>query len=179
MPPSRLVQIGVIGAAHGVRGEVRVKAFTADPTALKRYTPVTSADGSRSFTVATLRPLKDDMLVVRFEGVDSREAAEALNGVGLFLPRAALPETGDEDEFYQDDLIGLRVETLEGDVIGQVVAAPNFGADDLIEVRLHGTSRTVYLPFTKAVAPVVDIVGGRLVAIPPEGLLDDPSAASD
>lgn len=174
MPPSRLVQIGVIGAAHGVRGEVRVKAFTADPTALKRYKPVTTVDGARAFAVATLRPLKDDMLVVRFQGVDTREAAEALNGTGLFLPRDALPKTDDEDEFYQADLIGLRVETADGALIGDVVAAPNFGADDLIEIRLAGQKRTVYLPFTKAVVPVVDIAGGRLVAEPPEGLLDEP-----
>lgn len=175
MPPPRLVQIGVIGAAHGVRGEVRVKAFTADPAALKRYKPVTAEDGARTFKVVSLRPVKDDMVVVRFQGVDTREAAEALTGTGLFLPRDALPKTTDEDEFYQADLIGLRVETSDGRHLGDVVAAPNFGADDLLEVRLAGEKRTVYLPFTKAVVPVVDIAGGRIVAAPPEGWLDESS----
>ena len=179
MPASRLVQIGVIGAAHGVRGEVRVKAFTADPTALKRYAPVTDAAQTRSFAVAGLRPLKDDMLVVRFQGVDTREAAEALNGTGLFLPRAALPTPADPDEFYNADLIGLRVESAAGALLGHVAAVPNFGADDLLEVRLEGRSETVYLPFTKAVVPVVDIAGGRLVADPPEGFWDDAGDGPD
>lgn len=175
MPQPLLVQIGVIGAAHGVRGEVRVKAFTADPTALKRYRPITDAAGARTFTVAGLRPLKDDMLVVRFKGVDTRDAAEALNGVGLFAPRSALPPTDDEDDFYYADLIGLRAETADGATIGEVVAVQNFGADDLLEIRLARARRTVYLPFTKAVVPTVDLAGGRVVIEPPQGALDAPS----
>jgi len=174
MPSSRLVQIGVIGAAHGVRGEVRVKAFTAELTALKRYKPITDDAGTRVFAVSTLRPLKDDMLVVRFKGIDSREQAEKLNGVGLYIPRDELPPA-EEDEFYWADLIGLRMERADGAAIGEVVAVTNFGADDLLEVRLEGQKRTVYVPFTKAIVPVVDVAGGRLVADPPAGLLDEPT----
>lgn len=177
MPPPRLVQIGVIGAAHGVRGEVRVKSFTAEPGALARHQPLTGPGGAPAFTVAALRPLKDDMVVVRFRGIDSRDAAEALNGLGLFVPRDALPPT-DEDEFYHADLIGLRVETADGTVLGEVIAAPSFGADDLLEVRLTGPRRrAVFLPFSKAVVPVVDVAGGRVVVDPPDGWLDEPSPA--
>ncbi|GLK80463.1 ribosome maturation factor RimM [Methylopila turkensis] len=175
MTSPRLVQIGVIGAAHGVRGEVRVKAFTADPTSLKAYKPVTTADGARAFTVAALRRLKDDMVVVRFKGVDTREQAEALNGVGLFTPREALPPAEDEDEFYWADLIGLRVEDMSGAVVGEVASVQNFGADDLLELRLAGSRRTVYAPFTREVVPVVDVAGGRVVIDPPEGLFDEPA----
>lgn len=178
MTASRRVQIGVIGAAHGVRGEVRVKSFTANPVDLAAYAPITAEDGVRAFAVAGLRHLKDDMLVVRFKGVDSRDKAEALNGVGLFVPREALPAE-DEDEFYWTDLIGLKVETAEGAAVGEVVTVTNFGADDLLEVRLKGERRTVYLPFTKAVIPVVDMEGGRLVAEIPDGLLDPPSDGPD
>jgi 16S rRNA processing protein RimM len=174
--PSPLVQIGVIGAAHGVKGEVRAKAFTQDPAALGRYAPLSDATGQRLFKVASLRPLKGDMVVLRLAGVGTREAAEALNGVGLFAPRAALPAPADEDEFYHADLIGLRAETADG-VIGSVVAVQNFGADDLLEIRLAGARRTVLLPFTAAVVPTVDVAGGRVVIAPPEGALEEPSEA--
>ncbi|MGA0533089.1 ribosome maturation factor RimM [Hansschlegelia sp. KR7-227] len=175
--PSPLVQIGVIGAAHGVKGEVRAKAFTQDPAALGRYAPLSDATGQRLFKVASLRPLKGDMVVLRLAGVDTREAAEALNGVGLFAPRAALPAPADEDEFYHADLIGLRAETEDGSAVGEIVAVQNFGADDLLEIRLAGARRTVLLPFTAAVVPTVDVAGGRVVIAPPEGALEEPSEA--
>ncbi|GLK68949.1 ribosome maturation factor RimM [Hansschlegelia plantiphila] len=173
MPLPRLVQIGVIGAAHGVRGELRVKSFTGEPAALARYGELSDPSGGRSFAVESFRPLKDDMLVVRFRGIATREAAEALTGTGLFLPREALPDSGDEDEFYHADLIGLRVESPDGTPLGEVVALQNFGADDLMEIRLADERRTVYLPFTKAVVPVVDVAGGRVVVDPPDGALDE------
>jgi 16S rRNA processing protein RimM len=169
--PSRLVQIGVIGAAHGVRGELRVKSFTQDPASIASYGTLTSADGARAFRIVSLRPLKDDMVVARFDGVGSREAAEALTGVGLFASRDALPPTEAEDDFYHADLIGLRAERLDGTLLGEVTAVQNFGADDLIEVRLAGERRAVLLPFTKSVVPVVDVAGGRVVVDPPEGAL--------
>ncbi len=174
MAPSRLVQIGVIGAPHGVRGELRVKTFTQDPLALGRYGPLSDSSGARSFAVEGLRHLKAEMVVARLKGVATREAAEALNGVGLFVAREKLP-AADEDEFYYADLIGLRAETAEGALVGEIVAVENFGAGDLLEIRLAGAKRTAYLPFTKAVAPLVDVAGGRVVVAPPEGALDDPS----
>ena len=173
--PPRLVQIGVVGAAHGVRGEARVKTFTEDPLSLSAYGPL-SLKGGRSLTVASLRPLKGDMVVARFKGVETREAVEALKGEALFAPREALPEP-DEDEFYHADLIGLRVENLAGETVGAVATMQNFGSDDLLEVRLEGSRRTVYLPFTKAVVPTIDVAGGRVVIDPPEGALDAPGKA--
>ncbi|RXF73137.1 ribosome maturation factor RimM [Hansschlegelia zhihuaiae] len=178
MTAPRLIQIGVIGAAHGVRGETRVKSFTEDPTSLGAYGPLSDAEGGRSFRIASLRPLKDDMLVVRFEGVATREAAEALNGVGLFARRDALPPTEAEDDFYHADLIGLSVETLSGEAVGKIVSVQNFGADDLLEIRLTGRARSVLLPFTRAAVPVVDVAGGRVVVDPPEGALDEAAEES-
>lgn len=178
MSSTRLVQIGVIGAAHGVRGELRVKSFTGDPMALKRYGAMRDEAGGRSFTVETARALKDDMLVVRFKGVATREAAEALTGVGLFMARDALPAS-DDDEFYHADLIGLRVETTDGTPLGEVVAMHDFGAGDLLEIRLADDRRTVYLPFTFAAVPTIDIAGGRVVVTPPDGALDVPTPGPD
>ena len=172
---SRLVQIGVFGAPHGVRGELRVKSFTADPQALAGYRPLTDEAGARRFEVASARLLKDDMLVVRLKDVADRDAAAALTGVGLFVPREALPPAEDEDEFYYADLVGLRAETVDGARLGEVIAVTNFGADDLLEIRLDRGRRTIYLPFTKVVAPLVDIAGGRVVVQPPEGALDEPT----
>jgi 16S rRNA processing protein RimM len=171
---TRLVQLGIIGAPHGVRGELRVKSFTADPKALAGYRSLTNEAGDKTFAIVSARPIKDDMLVARLKGVDTREAAAALTGVGLFVPREALPPAEDEDEFYHADLIGLRAETGDGGLIGEITALQNFGADDLLEIRLAGERRTVYLPFTKAVAPIVDVAGGRVVVDPPEGALDAP-----
>jgi 16S rRNA processing protein RimM len=168
------VLIAEIGAAHGVRGEVRVKAHTADPGAIGNYGPLAD-DRGRAYEIRSMRPIKDDMLVVAFEGVTDRTAAEKLVRTRLYVDRSALPEPADEDEFYHADLLGLAVQTVGGDEIGVIVAVPNFGADDLLEVRRHGRN-SVFVPFTRAVVPTVDIPGGRIVIVPPDGLLDEPAA---
>jgi 16S rRNA processing protein RimM len=168
------ILIAEIGAAHGVRGEVRLKAHTADPLAVGDYGPLRDAAG-REYRIARLRPLKDDMLVVAFADVRDRTAAEALTRTRLYVDRSSLPEPDDEDEFYHTDLVGLAVETLAGDPVGRIAAVHNFGADDLLEVaRPDRTS--VYVPFTRAVVPVVDIAGGRVAIDAPDGLLDEPGA---
>lgn len=171
MNPERIL-VGRIGAAHGIRGEVRVKSFTADPLALGDYGPLSSADGALRLTVARLRDA-GNMLVVAFKEVGDRTRAETLNGVDLFIDRAALPAAGDEDDFYHADLIGLAVETVDGETIGRVLAVQDFGAGDLVEVERPGRP-TVFVPFTRAVVPVVDVRGGRMVIAPPAGLLDEP-----
>ncbi len=165
------VLIAEIGAAHGVRGDVRVKAYTADPEAIGDYGPLSDEKG-RTYPIRSMRPLKGDMLVVAFEGVGDRTAAEALNRTRLYVDRSAMPEPEDEDEFYHADLVGLSVETVGGERIGTVVAVPNFGADDLVEVARPG-QRSLYIPFTRAAVPVVDVAGRRLVVDPPAGLLDE------
>ncbi|MFC3691360.1 ribosome maturation factor RimM [Chenggangzhangella methanolivorans] len=179
MVSPRLVQIAVIGAPHGVRGEARVKTFTQDPLSLEAYGPLTVGEGPATLKVASLRVLKDDMVVARFEGVSTREAVQALTGKTLSVAREKLPATDDEDDFYHADLIGLRAERADGTLVGEVTAVPNYGADDLIEIRLAGERRTALLPFTKAVVPVVDVAGGRVVVEPPEGALEAAKPADD
>lgn len=154
-----LVQMAVIGAPHGVKGEVRVKTFTGDPTALGDYGPLTDGQG-RSFEVVGLRPA-NTVVVVRFKGVTTREQAEALNGVALFLERSALPDDLDEEEFYHADLVGLDVEDEAGETVGEVIAIHDFGGGDILEVRLAGKT-TIMVPFTRAAVPEVDVGGCRL-----------------
>src|SRR5690606_953553 len=124
----KTVQMAVIGAPHGVKGEVRVKTFTGDPLALGDYGPLRSADG-RTFTVAAIRPAKT-VVVVRFREIAGREAAEAVTGTELFIDRSALPDDLDDDEFYHADLIGLAVRDETGASIGKVAAVQNFGGGD-------------------------------------------------
>ena len=153
----KTVQMAVIGAPHGVRGEVRVKTFTGDPLALGDYGPLRSADG-RTFTVAAIRPAKT-VVVVRFKEIASREAAEAVTGTELFIDRSALPDDLDEDEFYHADLIGLVVRDETGSSIGKVAAIQNFGGGDIVEVALAGR-RTVMIPFTLAAIPEISVRDG-------------------
>jgi 16S rRNA processing protein RimM len=161
------VCIAQIGAAHGIRGEVRLKPFTQDPMAVARYGALEAEDGSRAFEIVSVRPAKD-MLVVRLKGIDDRDAAERLKNLRLYVPRARLPEP-EPDEFYHADLVGLAVATSNGAAYGTVVAVHNFGAGDLIEIKPADRRETVMLPFTEATFPVVDIAAGRLVVAPPEG----------
>jgi len=165
------VLIGVFGAPHGVRGEMRLKSYTADPAAVVEYGPVFTEDGRR-FALKLVRPLKDDMVVVRAEGVADRDAAARLTNVRLYVPRENLPEP-DEEEFYHSDLVGLRVETDQGEMLGTVAAVVDFGAGDLLEIRRPTGGATVFLPFTKAFVPTVDLRAARVVAAPPAGLFDE------
>ena len=164
-----------IGAAHGVRGEVKLWTFTEDPLAVKHYGPLTTKDGARQFEVAHAREARDH-LVATLKGIATREEAERLNGLELYIARDQLPET-DDDEYYHADLIGLAAVTAADAPIGRVVAIHNFGAGDIIEIAPpHGA--TLLLPFTNAVVPTVDLKNGRLVIeLPEEVDGDDPTAA--
>jgi 16S rRNA processing protein RimM len=157
---TNLICVARIGAAHGVRGEVRLWTFTEDPLAVLHYGPLTTKDGSRSFEVARAREAKDH-LVATIKGITDRNAAERLNGLELYVPRDRLPET-DDGEYYHADLIGLAAETAAGEPLGRVVAIHNFGAGDIIEIAPPSGS-TLLLPFSNAVVPTVDIGGGRVV----------------
>jgi 16S rRNA processing protein RimM len=164
---SDLVLLGVFGAAHGVRGEVRLKSYTADPAAIASYGPLTNEAG-RVFELLAVRPLRDDMLVARVKGISDRTQAEALTNVRLYVPRARLGQAAeDEDEFFHADLIGLKAETADGAPFGIVTALLDFGAGDLLEIQPAAGGPSVLLPFTKAVVPVVDVPGGRVVVAPP------------
>lgn len=166
-----LVLVAKFGAPHGVRGEVRVKSYTQDPGAIRDYSPLASRDG-RTFTIEALRPA-GEVLVARIAEFRTRDDAEAVTNLQLFVPRDRIPAADEaEDEFLHADLIGLKVETTAGEAIGTVTAVFDFGAGDMIDVARRGR-RAVMIPFTKAVVPTVDIAGGRLVVDPPEGLLED------
>ncbi len=165
------VCVGAIAGAFGVRGEVRLKSFCADPEAIADYGPLSSEDGARRFDVSLDRPIKNGF-AARLSGVASKEEAEALRGTRLFVPRDRLPATED-DEYYHADLINLEVVDTGGTSLGRVKAVLNHGATDLLEVALRGRSETVLLPFTRAAVPNVDIGAGRIVADPPEGLFPD------
>ncbi|MCQ8783689.1 ribosome maturation factor RimM [Mangrovibrevibacter kandeliae] len=156
------VLLGVVGGAHGIRGEVRVNAFTANPADLGAYGPLQDAQGNR-FTVASARPQKT-VVVVRFEEVRDRNAAERLNGRELFVDRSVLPPE-DEDEFYQADLIGMAVETVAGEPVGTVVAFHDFGAGDLVEIAPE-RGPTVMIPFSEAAVPEIDDARGVLIVEP-------------
>jgi len=165
------VVIARIGAAHGIKGEVRVKAFTGTPADIASYGALESDDGRR-FEVETFRPAaggSPDMLVVRFRGIADRNQAEALNGIELSVPRERLPEAG-PDEFYHADLIGLAAVTADGTALGTVIAVPNYGAGDLLEI-VPKRGESILVPFTRTVVPEVDVAGGRVVVDPPEGLI--------
>ena len=160
--------VAQIGGAHGLRGEVKLKSFTADPMAVKDYGPLTTEDGSASFEIEMLRAAKGH-LVARFRGIDDRNAAERLANLRLFVPRERLPPPA-ADEYYHADLIGLCAVTADGTEIGTVAAVHDFGAGDILEVRPQAGGTTIMVPFTAAFVPSVDIAGGRIVVMP----LEDP-----
>jgi 16S rRNA processing protein RimM len=157
--------VGQIGAAHGLRGEVRLHSFTAEPRAIADYGPLETEDG-RVFKIETLRPAKDHF-VARLSGVGDRDAAARLTRTKLYVPRERLPQVRETDEFYHADLVGLAVVDRAGQKLGTVVAVHNFGAGDLIEVSQTDGKPTQMLPFNAATVPEVDLAGGRLVVEQP------------
>jgi 16S rRNA processing protein RimM len=167
--------IARIGAAHGVRGAVKLWTFTEDPLAVQRYGPLMSKDGARQFEVTHAREARDH-LVATLKGVATREDAERLNGIELYIAREKLPAT-DEDEYYHADLIGLAAVTRSDQPLGRVLAIHDFGAGTIIEIA-PPQGPTLLLPFTNAVVPTVDLAAGRVVIeLPAEVDGDDPSAA--
>ncbi len=171
-----LLFVAQIGGAHGVRGEVKVTTFTADPMALASYGDLRRQDGSPAVVIAAARPAKGG-LVCKIKGVDDRNGAEALRGLKLFIPRDVLPPP-EEDEFYLADLIGLSVETADGQVLGTVKTVQDFGAGDLLEIQPKGGA-SWWLPFTKAAVPEVRIAEGRLIADPPAVIEADPEEGTE
>lgn len=167
-----LVLLGEFGRAHGLRGEVRLKSYTDDPRAIADYTPLTGSDG-RAYTLRSVRPAPGgtpDLLVAVADGVSTREAAEALNQVRLFVPRDRIPPPAEEDEFLLADLIGLKVETRSGEAVGTIVAVPDYGGGSLLEIQPVRGGATALLPFTKVFVPDVDIAGSRVVIDAPDDL---------
>ncbi|MBX2806218.1 MAG: ribosome maturation factor RimM [Hyphomicrobiales bacterium] len=166
----KLVLLGRIAGAHGVRGDVKITSFTAMPESIGSYGALSDGKGCR-LTIEVLRPLKGTSVSARIAGVKDRNGAEALKGVELFVERAKLPET-DDDEWYYSDLIGLKAVTPEDERIGEIIAVQNFGAGDLLEIRREASGKTVLIPFTEIVVPVVDIRAGRVIIDEPEEMGD-------
>ena len=167
--------LGQIGAAHGIKGQVRIATHTQDPEAIGRYGPLDTDRPGLTITLTKVR-LQKNVIVAHIKGISDRTAAEQLNGVSLFIDRSKLPDTEDEDDFYHADLIGLDARLDSGVVIGKVSAVLNFGAGDLIEVRDPQSGDTYLYPFTKAVVPVIDIAEGYLTIVVP---LDAPEGEEE
>ncbi|MBK1635907.1 ribosome maturation factor RimM [Rhodovulum adriaticum] len=162
------VCVGAISGAFGVRGEVRLKSFCAEPEAIADYAPLYTEDGTRRFEVKLTRPVKGGF-AARLTGIATKEQADDLRGTRLFADRDVLPALP-EDEFYHADLIGLEVVDTGGQVLGRVHAVHDHGAGDLLEIHGPGLKSTVLLPFTGECVPNVDLAAGRLIADPPDGL---------
>ena len=169
-PPSRndgsRVLVARFGAAHGVRGEIKLWSFTQDPLAIADYGPLEDKNGTRQFVIDALRPNKD-FLVARIDGVGDRNAAEALRNVELYVPRERLPAIDEDDTWYHADLIGLAAVAPDGSTIGTIAALHDFGAGDVIEIAPVGGGQTLILPFTEAVVPEVDVKAKRIVVVLP------------
>ncbi len=160
------VLLGRITSAQGIKGEIVVASFTADPGDIVAYGPLTDAEGKRQFSLRVVR-VSDKGLVARVEGVDDRTTAEKLRGTELWIERHRLPAATD-GEYYHIDLIGLKVVAPDSKPIGEIIAVENFGAGDLLDIRLAGSGKTELVPFTDACVPEVDIAGRRVVVHFPE-----------
>jgi 16S rRNA processing protein RimM len=164
------VLVGVIVGAHGIKGEVKLKSFTSDPLSIGRYGPLQSSSG-KQFEISKLKAAKDDF-IASLKNVNDRNEAETLKGVELFVSREKLPKLKTH-EAYAHDLMGLDVVLENGTKLGKLVAMPNYGAGDLLEVAIDGKAETVLIPFTNAFVPQEDFGSGRITVILPEGYLDD------
>lgn len=167
---SDLICVGAIAGSFGVRGEVRLKSFCAVPEEIEDYSPLTNEDGSESYTLTLTRAIKGGY-AARLSSVETKEQADAIKGLRLFVPRDRMPSLPD-DEYYHADLMGLEVYDTGGVLLGTVKTVQNHGASDLLEIHGPGLKSTVLLPFTLAAVPTVDLDKGRIIADPPEGLFD-------
>jgi 16S rRNA processing protein RimM len=171
--PDDKVLAGLITGAHGIKGEVKLRSFTADPKAIASYGPLFASTGER-FEIERLKGQKDGFIAT-LKGVADRNRAETLKGVELFVPRSQLPEA-EADEVYVHDLIGVTALTVGGEIFGTVVAMPNFGAGDLLEIRRDGVAETVLVPFAQDYVPKIDLERRELTLDLPPTYLDEGEA---
>ena len=172
----RKLLLGVIAGAHGIRGEVTLRTFTGAPGDIAAYGPLSDKAGVRQFKIRIVR-VTPKGVIARIQGIDDRNAAEALKGIELYVDRARLPKTMDA-EFYHADLIGLEARDAEGARIGAIVNVANFGAGDLLELRREDVKETEFIPFTNACVPEVDVAGGYVVIVPP-AMTGEPEPVSE
>lgn len=162
---SRRILLGEISGAHGIRGELLVRSYAGEPQDIAAYGPLEDESGARTVTLSVVR-VTPKGVIARVAGVDDRTAAEKLKGLKLYVERAKLPKAN-EDEFYHADLIGLQVTDPGGVEIGAIIGVPNYGAGDLLEVRLKDSKQTELIPLTKACVPSIDFDRGVAVVIMP------------
>lgn len=153
--------LGVITGVHGIKGEVKVKSFTQNPRDIAGYGILEDKSGTKNFDIKVAGNSKE-LLRVKIKGIDDRNSAEALAGTELYVSKSVLPELKDEDEFYHTDLIGLAAK-LEGEEIGHVSGVYNFGAGDIIEIKINSTSKTEMIPFNNTYVPEVNINDGYII----------------
>lgn len=163
------VLVGVVVAAHGIRGDVRIQSYCEEPADIAAYGPVSDQTGKRGWTIGVSGVVRGN-LVARLDGVTDRNAADALRGVRLYVPKSALPATAD-GEWYHADLIGLAARGVDGTDYGKVLAVEDFGGGTLLELSRGPDGKPFLMPFTEAAVPVVDVAGGAVTVDPPEGLL--------
>ena len=170
MTNERKICVGLIAAAQGIRGFVRLRSFTDDPESIFKYKPLMSEDGQREFKIK-FQGVSKDMFVASIDGVTDRNSAEALRGVQLFVERMKLPKPK-KGQYYDADLIGLLAKDGQGKEFGKILAVHNYGAGPFLEI---GTTKkdSFMLPFTDACVPEVDTAKAYALIVPPEGWLDD------
>lgn len=171
MGSERRVLMGLVLGAHGIKGGVRILSYAAVPKDIASYGPVEDESGGRRFSLRVVGKARGAVLA-EVEGIGDRDAAAALKGTKLYLPRSALPAAAD-GEFYWDDLVGLRAELTDGSALGEVVAVHDYGGGAILEVK-RAVGALVMVPFTNRVVPVVDLEAGKVVIDPPEGLFETP-----
>ncbi|MBA4130016.1 MAG: 16S rRNA processing protein RimM [Hyphomicrobium sp.] len=174
--PDRLILLGEIGSAHGIKGEVSIRTFTEDPADIAAYGPLSDKAGKRTFKIAGLR-VSAKAVIARLQGVDDRTAAEKLRNTGLYVKRSQLPEL-EPGAYYYEDLAGLAAVDPDGSVLGTVVGVVNYGAGDLVEISRPGERETLLVPFTKEAVPAVDIETGRVTVVLPKFADDDGEAGT-
>ena len=161
------VLLGRITGVHGLKGEVKIAAYTSEPEDIASYGPLTSADGAQRFHISAIRSVKGGTIIAVLRGVSNRDEAEKLSGTELYVSRAALPPAESDDEYYHSDLIGLNAVSPAGETIGKVIAVHNFGAGDLLEVRFEGERQAQLIPFENAHVPRVDLTARQVVVLRP------------
>jgi 16S rRNA processing protein RimM len=160
------VLLGRITGAHGLKGEVKIATFTAEPEDVAAYGPLMSADGSLTVEITSLRHAGGSSVIARLRGIVDRNAAESLRGTDLFVHRSVLPPA-EEDEFYYSDLIGLSAISPDGEPLGEIVAVQNYGAGDMLELRLLAGGQSQLIPFESAYVPKVDLEAKRITVVIP------------
>ncbi|MXW84946.1 MAG: 16S rRNA processing protein RimM [Boseongicola sp. SB0667_bin_21] len=164
------VCVGAITGAFGIKGEVRLKSFCAEPESIASYGPLSSEDGTTTWNLQLVRPSRNGF-VGRLSGVTTKEEADALRGTKLHVARSRLPELP-EDEFYNADLVDLLVLDTGGSELGRVTAVLNHGAGDLQEISQNNAGPGILLPLTRTNVPTIDLTSGHIVIDPPDGLFD-------